>query len=409
MDEWAPDIPQTVRSELPPFGIKPHWVTFGFSTPANRLYDLYNAHVDRSRGDLVVWPTLDELAKMMGLSRGDKVTPYMRELEAGGAVSVQTVTKTGGKGRRYIITLKVHPPAGFNGPLQTSDWYDIHRASRPDMTTMADRARNGRTEEPAGGEVSPPEGVYVGPQDGDDVHPPQGGVTKNHSNQNQKKTAPAARSAGDARRASTGSSARAAQGGSAATEKPAPSRNRTRLTRDQAAAVALVERAVPPSLLELLTAEKVPHGWRVAVVRELEHRTAEQLAYRVARRWVRHGYQRDLLGGKGIRNPYKVLQALVEPGECPDAGCEDGEMVDTGQQCRTCRERRANRCGRKAAVPAQRSGRTSWECEDCRDPKWREPEPEDGICRSCKDAVTRAFAELEARLNAPTTEDVSDR
>ncbi|MYR58879.1 hypothetical protein GTY54_22435 [Streptomyces sp. SID625] len=220
--------------------------------------------------------------------------------------------------------------------------------------------------------------------------------------------APSARSAGDARRASAGSSAEGVQGGSAATEKPASSRNRTRLTREQAAAVAIVERAVPPSLLELLTAQKAPHGWRVSVLRELEHRTPEQLAYRVARRWVRHGYQRDLLSGKGIRNPYKVLQALVGPGDCPDAGCEDGEIVDTKQLCRACEGRRATQRGRKTAVPAQRTGRTSWECEDCRDPKWDEPEPEDGICQGCKDEVTRAFAELEARLNAPTTEDVND-
>ncbi|MEU6595056.1 hypothetical protein ABZ923_38665 [Streptomyces sp. NPDC046881] len=411
MDEWAPDIPQTVRSELPPFGIKPHWVTFGFSTPANRLYDLYNAHVDRSRADLVVWPTLDDLAKMMGLSRGDKVTPYMRELEAGGAVSVQTVTKTGGKGRRYIITLKVHPPAGFTGPLQTSDWYDTHRASQPGKTTMADRARNGRTEEPVSGEVPPPEGVYVGPQDGDDVHPPQGGVTKNQSNQNQKKTAPAARSAGDARRASTGSSAGAAQGGSAATEKRAPSRKKTRLSPVETALVAVVERAVPPSLLELLSGQKVPHCWRVSVLRELEHRTAEQLADRVARRWVRHRYQSHLLAGRGIDNPYKVLQALVRAGECPDAGCEDGELIDTGADCRTCQERKARR-GPGGSVPTQRTGgRAWWECRTCRNPKpvRRESEPEDRVCQDCNREAALVCEALAARWNTPVTEDVNDR
>ncbi|MFF4726418.1 hypothetical protein ACFY3M_13905 [Streptomyces mirabilis] len=407
MDEWAPDIPQSVRSELPPFGIKPHWVTFRFSTPANRLYDLYNAHVNRDRGDSVVWPTLDDLAKMMGLSRGDKVTPYMRELETGGAVEVQTVTKTGGKGRRYIITLKVHPPAGFTGPLQTSDWYDAARADEPGKTTMADRAHGVHPKEPAGQEVHPAEGVYVSPEDGGDVHPAQGVVTKNHSNQNKNNEAPAARSAGDARRASTGSSARAAQGGSAATEKPARSRNRTRLTPVETALVAVVERAVPPSLLELLEAQKVPHTWRVSVLRELEHRTAEQLADRVARRWVRHRYQSHLLAGRGIDNPYKVLQALVRAGECPDAGCDDGELVDTGADCRTCQQRRANRRG--GAVPSQRSGRRWWECRICRDPKHREPQPEDRVCQDCNREAEVVCAAKAAQWNARTTEDVSDR
>uniref|UniRef100_UPI00117C1C68 hypothetical protein n=1 Tax=Streptomyces griseus TaxID=1911 RepID=UPI00117C1C68 len=160
MTDWSPDIPQAVQSELPPFGIKPHWVTFGFSASANRLYDLYNAHVNRDRGDLIVWPTLDDLAGMMGLSRGDKVTPYMRELEAGGGIHVRRVTKTGGKGRRYVITLKVHPPEGFTGYLQASEWHAAHHADQPAPVSMQEHARGTR---PGSSEVPPPEGGYVPP------------------------------------------------------------------------------------------------------------------------------------------------------------------------------------------------------------------------------------------------------
>ncbi|TFV33150.1 hypothetical protein E4K10_30175 [Streptomyces sp. T1317-0309] len=212
--------------------------------------------------------------------------------------------------------------------------------------------------------------------------------------------APSARSAGDARRASTGSGARA-RGGSAATDKQARSRNRAKLTPVEAAAVAVVERAVPPSLLELLDGQRVPHPFRIATVRELENRTAEQLADRVARRWVRHRYQTHLLAGKGIENPYAVLQALVRPGECPDAGCEDGELLDTGADCRACQQRRANRRD-GASVPSQRTGRSWWECRICRDPKHREPEPEDRECQACKQEAAAYCADLAARLNART-------
>lgn len=215
---------------------------------------------------------------------------------------------------------------------------------------------------------------------------------------------------GDARRASTGSSARGTRGGSAATGKTASSSKKARLSREEAAAVAVVVGAVPESLLELLAGGKVPHNFQVAVAGELGNRTPEQLADRVARRWVRKRFQSDLLTGKGIGNPYAVLQSLVRAGECPDAGCEDGEMVDTGVGCRTCEQRNADRPapGRKGSVPAQRSGRARWECRACRNPKWREPEPEDGECQACKQEAATHCAGLAASWPAPETEEAND-
>ncbi|MFJ6561988.1 hypothetical protein ACIQMV_19430 [Streptomyces sp. NPDC091412] len=250
------------------------------------------------------------------------------------------------------------------------------------------------------GTASPHPQDYESPPQGLEVPQPSESPSESPSEE----SAPSARSAADARRASAGSSARAARGGSAATEKRATSRKKTRLTRDEAAAVAVVERALPPSLLELLDGRKVPHTWRVAVVRELENRTAEQLADRVARRWVRHRYQSQLLAGRGIENPYAVLQALVRPGECPDAGCEDEFMVDTGEPCRACQERKAHRGG-GVSVPSQRTGQPWWECRVCRGPKRREPEPEDRECQDCKREAALAFADLAARLSARTSQE----
>lgn len=408
MNEWAPDVPQAVRSELPPYGIKPHWVTFGFSSPANRLYDLYNAHVDRGRGDLVVWPTLDELAKMMGLSRGDKVTPYMRELETGGAIGVETVTKTGGKGRRYIVTLKVHPPAGFTGPLQTSDWYAANRTDKPGKTTMADRARGVHSEELAGDEVPPLKGVYLPPAGGGDVHPPEGAVSSNHSNHNQNKKngAPSARSAGDARRASAGSSACDARGGSAATGKTSSS-TKAQLTREQAAAVALIEDSLPEGLVEELRGKRLmgrhlPVSVRLAIVTALDGRTPEQLVDRVARRWVRHGYAKKLRDGGRIASPLGVVHALVRAGECPDLGCEDGLMLDTGVDCRACEGRKdSHRRGERktTSMPKQRQAAPSWTCTGCYADSFTTP-PEALQCATCAAKTQAAFHELTARLQA---------
>ncbi|MFD3608986.1 hypothetical protein ACFWXA_13095 [Streptomyces atroolivaceus] len=435
MTDWAPDIPQTVQSELPPFGIKPHWVTFRFSAPANRLYDLYNAHVNRDRGDLIVWPTLDDLAGMMSLSRGDKVTPYMRELETGGAIHVRPVTKTGGKGRRYVITLKVHPPEGFTGALQASDWHEANRAGKPGITTMAERARGVHPDEPAGEEVPPPEGGYVGPPDGGDVHPPQGVVTKNKLNQNKKEqpdTAPSARSAADARRATAGSSAREDASGSAATDKTGPADvaeggqesgrpaagsvpkprkgNGGKGPRKESPFPAEVRQgiyateALLPAPLRALLAEQFPYGHlpnvnRQVTAQALEARTPEQLGQRAARRWVTYGYERDHFDGV-LRSPLGVVEELLRPTPyCPDAECEDGENIHTDQACRTCEARIAQRRKDRRAgrwVPEHRPPRLYRDREQCEvcDRPFPGTAPDDHVCGGCRAELDRARAHI---------------
>lgn len=293
------------------------------------------------------------------------------------------------------------------------------KKTRADKGTKRPKKKDGQAGEDPGTDSpwvgNDPEGADLGtdsPHPRDCQSPPQGlevpQPSESPSQSPSEELAPSARSAGDARRASTGSRARAARGGSAAPEKPASSRRQINLTPDEARAVAVVERGVPESLLELLAGKTVPHTFRMAVLREMEHRTPEQLADRVARRWVRYGFQGDLLAGKGIANPYAVLQALVRAGECPDAGCEDGELIDTGADCRACEQRKADRPG-KGAVPAQRSGRSWWECRICRNPKRREPEPGDGECQDCKREAAEHCAGLAASWGSPTTEDVNDR
>ncbi|MFF4292181.1 hypothetical protein ACFY0N_00825 [Streptomyces vinaceus] len=457
MTDWAPDVPQVIHSELPPFGLKPHWVTFAFSAQANRLYDLYNAHVNRDRGDLIVWPTLDDLALMMGLSRGDKVTPYMRELETGGAVDVETLTKTGGNGRRYVITLKVHPPVGFTGPIQSSDWHHAKRDSQPARTTMAERARGVHPDEPADQEVHPLEGGYVAPSDGGDVHPAEGVVTKNKLNQNkeeQPQTAPMARSANDARRASAGSSACASDSGSAATDQTGPvvaadvnqenggedgtdaaaaptaaglmpqqrksgsggtgARKESPFPQELREAIYATEALLPAPLRALLL-EKFPYGHlpnvnRLVTAQALETRTSAQLGERAARRWIAYGYERDHFD-IGLRSPLGVVEELLRPTPyCSDEECEDGENVNTEEPCEHCEARIAERrSDRRSGRPVTsfrptRLYRDKEPCRVCEKP-FPGAVPDDLLCDRCRGELDRAAAHVNG---TPVVEDVEE-
>lgn len=225
--------------------------------------------------------------------------------------------------------------------------------------------------------------------------------------------APSARSANDARRATTGSSARAKSGGSAASDgakapkksvakgksksKQAAGTGR-RMTSEQAAAVRTVEAARPTALSELLPTYR-PAVIRDAILDALKDRTAEQLVARVRRRWDAHGYADALYSGGGLGSPVGVAVALVRPPrDCPDASCEDGSLIDSGAPCRTCELRReerraARRAGRPIDAPQAPAADGWWECLDCRNPR-SGPTPEDGVCDRCRSEAAQAAARL---------------
>jgi hypothetical protein len=411
-EEFIPDEVRPGRRSRYRFTRTPQWVLLmsQLSDAGYRTYSLLLAHVNTERGDGAVWPRQESLGGMLG-KRAEAISRVVnKELVPLGLVDVEPVRYgPNNTRRRNIYTVHEVPPEGWSGFATIQEWYAANpvdggkTAAQPGhaMDRVSGKARDAkdRSSEDAKNRAS-----------GDAKNRAEN-QTNPELDEEQNEPAPSARSAGDARRASTGSSARDVEGGSAASEKRASSRKESRLTPVETALVAVVERAVPPSLLELLDGQKVPHGWRVSVLRELEHRTAEQLAGRVARRWVRHRYQSHLLAGRGIDKPYAVLQALVRAGECPDAGCEDGELVDTGADCRACQERKARR-GASGGVPTQRTGRNAWwECRTCRNPKLqrREPEPEDRVCQDCNREAALVCQSLAARWSTPTTEDVNDR
>jgi hypothetical protein len=381
--EWSPDIPQEIRGQLPPFGVKPHWVSLNFSSKASHLYDLYNCHVSADRADRIVWPTLEDLAEMMGYSRGDKVTPFMRELEAGGAIEVRPVTKTGGQGLRYIVTVKLHPPVGFEGPMQSSDWHDRKKATETKKTNLSEEARKGSKQtkktntapgegKTAGQEVHPQTGGDVHPQTGGDVPPETGVVRKNQVNQNHlKKDAGVADAAGKGAGGFARERAHEAEreGGSAASGKKRKSPGvKTLKTRPPKlpAGFAEVRDAIPQEIARPGT--QLWPGLRRAICNRLDGsegvapRTAPQIIARINRAWFsERGPERAAPDYRGcprctptgcqasrdecdrIKSPSAWLAKVILAKDCEVPECEAGIVLSTGEDCRTCDRRAIDR------------------------------------------------------------------
>ncbi|XUL89738.1 hypothetical protein ACQ86D_26485 [Streptomyces galilaeus] len=227
-------------------------------------------------------------------------------------------------------------------------------------------------------------------------------------------TAPSARGAGGVRSTSSSSDARDAESGSAATEKKGSSSGaggaavvpaqRTaeagQLSREQAAAVRAVEELLPSSLVALLPYGRIPGRNRGAVLEALDSRTVDQLRERITRRWTARGYEPVLRDGE-LRSPVGAAVALIAPTPgCPDPSCEDGEMIDTGADCRACVKRKAQRRADRLAGKTRSGGTNAAAratCLDCEHPFPGEA-PADGLCRACKQAPAQAVAELAARL-----------
>ncbi|WP_432215415.1 helix-turn-helix domain-containing protein [Streptomyces subrutilus] len=212
-------------------------------------------------------------------------------------------------------------------------------------------------------------------------------------------TAPAARSADDARKAPTGSSARKAGGYAAPPDAAAPASAtksgkmpRQPMPQGQADAVKVVEEGWPPDLARLLPAHRPAVLWQ-AICKALDGgRTPQQLLERIQRRWWTHGYARALAEGK-ISSPVGVAVGLVRPStDCPDPMCEDGTTLHTEQPCTNCIQRRADRRYGHAPTPGDTFPRPQWwECEGkhCT-AAGKGPRPDTGLCWRCQDQAELA-------------------
>ncbi len=119
-----------------PYARHPHWVSLApIRHQSVRLYTFLAAHINNDRrkkdDDREVWPTMNDLAEMMGFTRRDKVKPFIDELKAIGAIDVEQIPVAGG-GKRTRSKYVVHetPPPGYEGHETLGDFYAAKRARR---------------------------------------------------------------------------------------------------------------------------------------------------------------------------------------------------------------------------------------------------------------------------------------
>lgn len=157
-----------------------------------------------------------------------------------------------------------------------------------------------------------------------------------HQSPSPEPDAPSARSASDARRASTGSRA-VDKCGSAASGKTRP----PRLTNEQRQQVQAVRDLLPPDLNRALGA-KTPPNIAAAIVKALatgepRERTPQQLVeHRVMARWNGHWATR-FYAGELPKQPFGPLEAMLrDTQECGYDWCEDRTDIFTREACPSC-------------------------------------------------------------------------
>jgi len=403
-DDFTPDEVRPGRRSRYRFACVPVWVLLmpELSDAGFRLYSLLLAHVNEERDDALVWPHQKSLASILK-KRPEAISRAIgKELVPLGLVDVEVKRYgTNNTRRRNIYTVHEEPPAGWTGHANLKEWYKANPSNGPIKA-----GQPGDAIDRASGDAKDRESGDAKNRESGDAKNRAGNYTNPELDESGTTGAPAARSASDARRASAGSSACDVRGGSAAAGETSSS-TKAQLTRVQAAAVSLIEDSLPEGLVEELRGKRLmgrhlPVSVRLAIVTALDGRTPEQLVDRVARRWVRHGYAEKLRDGRGIASPLGVVHALVRAGECPDLGCEDGLMLDTGVECRACEGRKdSHRRGERktSSMPRQRQAAPSWTCSRCFTDSFTAP-PETGQCPPCAAKTQADIDKLAARLQA---------
>lgn len=148
------------------------WVALsGVSDHAKALYWHLKMHVNVERGDGEVWPRKELLAGWMGLSRADKIDPYIAELLALGAIEVYKRRHSSGLRARNRYVVHDTPPPNYAGPTSLAEWYSRNRAK--------ESVSAGRSVTPSRGSRSPVQGTTARPKSsrvsaGHSVSPPRG-------------------------------------------------------------------------------------------------------------------------------------------------------------------------------------------------------------------------------------------
>lgn len=323
--------------------------------------------LNHSSGSRCVDPSRARLAADLGLKKLDDVDPYLRALEALGAIVIHAR-----KGMRTKYELPLWPPEGYDGPANTYEadkWqkadpegYAAWRARRRSLVEAAEapyaakrRARVAKSTAKKRTTQKPDVPVVTGRSDEGDVpvatgtHQPV--VTGHHlpvatgTNQDGPNDQT---NMGDGRQASTGSRRRGSSGSAASDKQSDPD------DKPKPSALRAVVEGIPGPLMQLLEKEcprGLPHRISQLIEDGLvdEHRTPSQLTERMARRWQVFGYENALLSqsGEGIRRSIGVLEELLAPSKCRgnNIDCEDGVELYTNRACPRCEEERQVRQG----------------------------------------------------------------
>ncbi|MFD0261919.1 hypothetical protein ACFVH7_27055 [Kitasatospora indigofera] len=242
----------------------------------------------------------------------------------------------------------------------------------------------------------------------------------------------------DARRASTGGLTRAARGARSRSEQnPSSGTAATNTTKPRTKTIRTTTSKPAPREEEIFAmvdalgvsrhpAIKVPPLRRA--VRDLlaAGRTPEHALARINAGWWRAGIP-ERIASREIRGPVGYLAAILSTQDCERPDCERGLILGSGQECRACglraAERQADRAqehlqqetagldraaprrparpSRPAPLPCPGPGLVTWKCEapgpdgfgsgPCGRPGTGTP-PDPRMCPSCLEAVRRAVA-----------------
>ncbi|MFI9801984.1 hypothetical protein [Streptomyces sp. NPDC052302] len=326
----------------------PVWVLLSECSPrAYKMYAFLAEHINVNLRDprkRIACPKQKAIAKNLGLKDDRKVARYRKELEALGAIRVEKYRYAGGMRQGYKYFVRYNPPAGYGGDMVLKQFYARH----PEFRSAA--KWEGRTEA-------------------------------------AKKTVAVPTQGSGPARAGT-------------TQKPSPPR------RDASSRVT-----VPPDVLKVLNAFRpelraamretahtdTPKTLVTAATKALKVRTAEQLVARVRRRWTTHGYEKKFASGQ-LERPVGAAVAMLRHGECPDVGCEDGMVLESGEACVLCIERRKDhraeyaaerKSAKEAAAAEARRAARAVVCPSCEQDRGTDGQ----VCPACVKGMERNVAE----------------
>lgn len=396
---------EIVPEEWPTFYTPvPVWVLLaGCSAQAYRMYAFLAEHINnRNPGQRIAFPSQKAIAMVMRLKDYRDVAKYREELVALGAIHCEEFRYAGGMRRRYRYWVRFNPPEGYAGLVSLASFYEAHPEVKAKKSQPVKDAALGKPAGQAGGGKKPT-------SEGGEFPTSQGGESPTAQQPDpvepdlvERDGTPSARSALDARSASTSGSRGSSSSGFAASGK----KKSSPLTPSQRQQVQAVRSLLPADLNSALP-ERAPRNLSDAILDGLatgqpHERTPQQLVtFRVEKRWDGYWadkfYAGDLNDKKGRPRVVGPLEAMLKAQpECGSDRCDDRTDVDTAEPCRSCEQRlednRADRAAERsqegvsepaATVPRQMV--VPLQCCDRCDRGFRSSDP--GLCRDCREGA----------------------